>query len=221
MVSKKFYSPDSQDPSVVPNDTLWNWVNKNIISRRNSLDVGGHIGTMAYRMSKCFKHVHCFEPAFYEWTRKNTDDLENVTVYPYGLGNEEKEEKLYVMKDKIGGSSIVATDKRRAKWITDDTERRPISIKTIDSYEFTDLDFIKIDVESYEWFVLDGAKETLRRESPMIMIEFLPTYQHPTHPESKSRGLLNSLGYVELPKKAYGPDHIFVKNTQKLIYGMM
>jgi len=220
MESKKFYSPDSQDPSSVPNDELWNWVEKNIVSKRNSLDVGGHIGTMAYRMSKCFEHVHCFEPAFYEWTMRNTDDLKNVTVHPCGLGNEEKEEKLYVMENKIGGSSIVATDKRKAKWIRDDTERRPISIKTIDSYKFTNLDFIKIDVESYEWFVLDGAKETLQRESPMIMIEFLPEYQHPTHPISKSRSLLTMLGYVEMPYRSK-QDHIFVKNKDKLLYGLM
>ena len=219
MVSKKFYSPDDQDPSIIPNDKLWNWVEKNIISKRNALDVGGHIGTMAYRMGKCFRKVDCFEPAFYEWTIKNTDDLDNVTVHPYGLGNEEKEEKLYVMENKVGGSSIVATEKRKAKWIRDDTERRPISIKTIDSYGFTNLDFIKIDVESYEWFVLDGAKETLQRESPMIMIEFLDAYEHPTHPSSKSRRLLDSLGYVQI--KTISTDYIFIKKTDRLLYGIL
>ena len=219
MASKKFYSPDSQDPSKIPNDELWNWVKNNIVSKRNALDVGGHIGTMAYRMSDCFKHVHCFEPAFYEWTMKNTDELDNVTVYPHGLGNEEKDEKLYVMKNKIGGSSIVATEKRKARWIRDDTEQRPITIKTIDSYGFTDLDFIKIDVESYEWFVLDGAKETLQRESPMIMIEFLKRYEHPTHPSNKSRKLLENLGYVQI--SYHQADYIFIKKTDKLLYGYL
>jgi len=44
-------------------------------------------------------------------------------------------------------------------------------IKKLDDYELTDVDFIKIDVEGYENQVVLGAKETLLRNKPIIIVE--------------------------------------------------
>ena len=46
-----------------------------------------------------------------------------------------------------------------------------VELKKLDDYELTDVDFIKIDVEGYENQVVLGAKETLLRNKPIIIVE--------------------------------------------------
>ena len=44
-------------------------------------------------------------------------------------------------------------------------------MRTLDSYNFTDVDIIKIDVEGYEVPLLHGAKQTILSNRPWIQIE--------------------------------------------------
>jgi FkbM family methyltransferase len=46
---------------------------------------------------------------------------------------------------------------------------------TLDSYNFTDVDIIKIDVEGYELNVLDGAVQTIANNRPIVQIECVET----------------------------------------------
>ena len=48
-----------------------------------------------------------------------------------------------------------------------------VSRVTLDSFEFSDLHVLKIDVEGMEFEVLEGAVQTLARCSPVILIEYL------------------------------------------------
>lgn len=49
----------------------------------------------------------------------------------------------------------------------------PVTMRTIDSYGFDDVDFIKIDVEGAELGVLRGAKETIKRCRPAVQMEIM------------------------------------------------
>ena len=46
-----------------------------------------------------------------------------------------------------------------------------IVLKTLDSHNYTDIDVLKVDVEGLEIPVLNGARNTLARCSPIIVIE--------------------------------------------------
>lgn len=46
-----------------------------------------------------------------------------------------------------------------------------VPVETLDSYHFTNVGLIKIDVEGFELFVLQGGKETILREKPILYIE--------------------------------------------------
>ena len=46
--------------------------------------------------------------------------------------------------------------------------------RTIDSYDFDDVDAIKIDVEGSELMVMQGAEETIRRCRPSVQVEIVP-----------------------------------------------
>jgi len=49
--------------------------------------------------------------------------------------------------------------------------RVEIDQRTLDSYAFEDVDIIKIDTEGYELLVLEGAKDTIDRNRPIVQIE--------------------------------------------------
>ena len=49
----------------------------------------------------------------------------------------------------------------------------PVQVETVDSYNFQDVGFIKIDVEGYEKFVLEGAQQTIARCRPTIQLEIV------------------------------------------------
>ena len=46
-----------------------------------------------------------------------------------------------------------------------------VELRTLDSYGFEDVAFIKIDVEGHEEAVLAGAGDTLVRAKPVLLIE--------------------------------------------------
>lgn len=50
-----------------------------------------------------------------------------------------------------------------------------VNQKTIDSFELPRVDLIKIDVEGMEVDVLNGARETIKRCKPIMMIEIIKT----------------------------------------------
>ena len=118
------------------------------------IDIGSQFGFWTRPLLKKFKTVHCFEPnaLFRECFLKNIP-LDNVTLHPYGLSNNEhmahqsKEGQVLSMKE---GS---------------------VQCRTLDSFKLDNVDFIKIDVDGFEDKVLVGAKQTIKKFNPVINIE--------------------------------------------------
>jgi FkbM family methyltransferase len=99
------------------------------------------------------------------------NNLTNVVVHPCALGASEGAAMLGLYKSSNRGRhSIVAADtKSRIKVpvrTLDDVARN--SGKNVSSWSL-----VKIDVEGYEGFVIDGARETLPRIETLVM-EFSP-----------------------------------------------
>lgn len=201
-------STDQNDFAKIPNNEAYDFAKTLVTNFDFALDIGAHIGTMARKIALDFDSVKCFEPAFYEYTRENTLDLGNVVVESFALGNENKQEEMYIMEQKTGGSSIVKHPLRWQKW-QKDAGTQTINVKRLDEFHCTNIGFIKIDVESYEYFVIDGAQETLKNNSPVIMIEYLDKYPHHTHPPSETNRLLTKLGYKMV--KRIKDDYMYIK----------
>ncbi len=70
-----------------------------------------------------------------------------------------------------------------------------VPVKTLDnefnSFNMHRLDFLKIDVEGYELFVIEGAKESLKEFKPIVYLEMnhwcLNVIQRITLPEFRER----------------------------------
>ena len=63
----------------------------------------------------------------------------------------------------------------------------------IDDLKLEDVSFVKIDVEGHELAVLEGAKETLKKHRPSILLE--AEERHRAHAVATVRGFLEPLGY--------------------------
>ena len=194
----KLRRPEScqKDPNDIPNWKALNYCFSKVKSGNHCIDAGGHVGSVARILCNKFNHVHSFEPLFGKYLKQNTADKKNITIYEVGLGFEKQSEKIYIMPTNTGGSSIVE-HKRRDKFQKQSwTETKIIPIRKLDDYNFKEkIDFIKIDVESYEWHVIRGAEQTLKTHRPLMMVELMKRYEDKEYTVGRTHTLLMGLGY--------------------------
>lgn len=162
------------------------------------IDIGANIGQHSmYAASIVGKYgsVHAFEPipSLFKQIKDSVDinHFENIVhVHNYALGETEKDEKLFISKNK-GGSSLVNDDE------TQDVITVPIKNGDRELAELQEVHVIKIDVEGYEYEVLEGIKQTLGLHRPVIFIEFSGNFYYQQRKEHgiKILKLLRDLGY--------------------------
>lgn len=138
-------------------------------TRRMAIDVGAHVGLWSIPLSKAFGSVMAFEPhpdhrACFE---RNLQGVENVFLYPFAVGDREGRVRLSVETESSGGTHIVA-----------DGDGPAADLVTIDSMAPDDapVDLVKIDCEGFELPVLRGARETLLRCRPVVVVEQKPQH---------------------------------------------
>lgn len=134
---------------------------------RVAIDIGAHIGLVSNQLSQRFNNVESFElnPSICKCLKINMTQkgCNNVTIHNCGLGQEKKLVSLkYKSKD--------TTDKR-SFGVHVNEKSGNILITSLDSFNFIDVDFIKIDTEGYEPLVLLGALQTIKNFKPIIMLE--------------------------------------------------
>ena len=153
---------------------------------RRVLDIGGCYGIQSIRMAKDFKTVEVFEPLFYKFLEYNTKEFDNVNIHPYALSSDPGIATMRVGLFNGGGSNITDNTSNKRETYED------VETRTLDSFEFTDVDFIKIDVEGHEWIVLESGFETAK-QCDVFMIEI--EKKHPSwndlHMYFKERGFQN------------------------------
>tara|TARA_Y100000592_G_C5394534_1_gene279911 strand:+ start:306 stop:920 length:615 start_codon:yes stop_codon:yes gene_type:complete len=150
-----------------------------IDSWRGCIDAGSNFGMWTRALMKDFEIVHCFEPnpVFNKCWKKNIPANENAILHEVGLGDKESTATF---------ESITSNRLQR--------KPGPAVIKTLDSFELDKIDFIKIDVDGYEDLLLQGAKQTIANNNPVINIEM----KRAKRPEvcKVAQKILRNLGYV-------------------------
>lgn len=136
--------------------------------RRRVIDVGANIGLWAMHMQEDFEVVECFEPVE-EYADVILHNAPKVYVHRVALGIEEATIKMVRANPNATGDS-------RPKTAADPEEsvQNVARMTTLDSYEFNDVDLIKVDCEGFELYVLRGGLQTIMRNKPVIIVEQKP-----------------------------------------------
>ncbi len=139
------------------------------------IDIGANIGYFSLLASTLVGQngqVISFEPIAKiakQFTESITyNNFQNILVKNIALGDRKNTLQLSIVPGNIGGSSLV---KKNTSGIYE-----TVNVSTLDDElpSSKKIDLIKIDVEGYEYEVLLGAKNTLEKYKPKIILEFSP-----------------------------------------------
>jgi FkbM family methyltransferase len=141
-------------------------------------DVGANDGMYSYAFARRAGTVHAFEPLprcagiVRDYARANR----RIQVHQVALSDEAGMRALTIplregREIETEASLIAAPTTASGAAGAGGSRVEEIEVRTLDSFALRDLSLIKIDVEGHELEVLRGARETLRRERPAMMIE--------------------------------------------------
>ncbi len=153
-------------------------INKYLPKGGTFIDIGANIGYHTL-YAACIVgetgKVVAFEPLprLYEQMKKSVvkNSFSQVTLHNVGLSDKNMNGRLSLVDENIGASSLMeVSDVRAVSNIVD------VSLKTLDSYinDFTQLNFIKIDIEGSEYEALKGGERLIEKYMPVIVLEFSP-----------------------------------------------
>jgi FkbM family methyltransferase len=146
-------------------DLVKKYLIKNPNKNNTYLDIGGHIGTTSLPYSKLFSQIIVYEPTKnnYKHLLKNIEynKLTNIIAKNVGVFNKNMKGKI-IKHGKNSG----------CYHIKESGNIDSIDIIKLDNENIkTQVDFIKIDTEGSELYVLEGAKNLIKKCKPLIQVE--------------------------------------------------
>jgi len=158
--------------------------------RGTALDIGANVGLWSRDLVDNFAKVVAFEPVavFRECLEKNVSGA-NFFISPLALGDHDTQATMIITEGNSGHSHLDP----------DTLGTGDVQVVKLDNLNMEDVDYIKIDCEGYEYRVLQGAEQTVKRCRPIMVIE-----QKPHDAYSKDYGqfaaiaLLESWGMIKL-----------------------
>jgi FkbM family methyltransferase len=139
------------------------------------LDVGANVGCHALLFSKLAGpqgRVIAFEPTTWAFQKLKRNRELNLEVCTKNLVLE----KMAIADRSVKSQPVQFRSSWRLFGPKEQVEHELVDILTIDEYlekhELARVDFIKVDVDGYEYKVIKGALRTLQVQKPVLMIEF-------------------------------------------------
>lgn len=215
-----WYVPDYENNLKTLSETnLENWRCKipleksfNYVKNFNlAIDVGTWIGDSTSILCKKFNNVIGFEanPDVFECCKKNLNHFQNLKIFNFALSNSDDVKTLFLGKSTF--SAWINTLSKDQLPNTHVLEKK-INSKTLDSFNFKNIDFIKIDIDSHEGYFLQGSENFFKNNSPVILIEYKPKVlarQNNSMPDPIK--FLNKIGY-KIEEQVSNIDYVFTRN---------
>ncbi len=189
------------------------------------VDIGANLGYFAKTFAKLTPQgsLTCIEPIpdFYTVLKRNLSKYKHVTIHNTALGTENGTVTMTLPKSngmvRTGLPHILGENES-----VDNAVQKEVKISSTKELfgALKKIDYIKCDIEGFEWIVFQEMKDILAQHTPTIQIEIgdenLP----------KMNTLLTELGYVqygvvdfkvvkdEIPQKEQG-DYLYIHNSKE------
>lgn len=143
---------------------ILDYIREKYPEQRTIVDAGANIGNHLLYFANFFKYgsIVAFEPLPDNFSiLKLNSNYPNIKLFPQALSNKKEILKMSPNRINMGASKV--------NW--DGTGTLEVEAVTIDSLNLTDVSLLKIDVEDSEARVIEGARETINRCHPLILLE--------------------------------------------------
>jgi FkbM family methyltransferase len=167
-------------------DSINKFLIKNIVKEGDTvIDIGAHIGLYSVFLSKLVGpsgKVICFEP--HEQVVKRLynnlllNGLNNYEIHNYGVGDKDEEVDFnMILEEKMFegtvNSSFLENEKIDSNYFDGKFIKKKTKVKKLDSlFNEQKIKFIKIDTEGYEFNILVGMKNLIKKFKPIIIAEY-------------------------------------------------
>jgi FkbM family methyltransferase len=179
---------------------------------KGMIDIGAGFGEYSWILP--FKFSHAFEPCRQALYIMHTNLVTHEKIYhttTYEVGLSDKEETVYFDGFNTDAGNAENYDSEKAK---------PLQVKTLDSFGFENIGFIKIDIEGMEEKALRGGLETIKSNGyPPILFECWPIGYN-TMTQEKHDSLykfLEELGYTIYERWGDYETHLAVHNKKEKV----
>lgn len=157
-----------------------------------AIDVGANEGLYTHAFARTGAQVEAFEPlpACHAVLRAYARRRRGVSAHPVALG-------------AAAGTAMLSVPRRNGRAVTGhasleprggDVDRVTVDVRTLDSYGFDRVAVLKVDVEGHELSVIRGARETITRWRPLLLLEL--EQRHLAFPLAQAFAEVLSLGYL-------------------------
>ncbi|HUS99508.1 MAG TPA: FkbM family methyltransferase [Candidatus Thermoplasmatota archaeon] len=161
------------------------------------IDCGAHSGIYTVLFSLCASKVICFEP-----TGNIVRLKKNLEVLKPHLSD-----NIVIESMAVGNKTGVFTDGLWERWKAKKVEGE-FQFTTLDNYvknnDVGRIDFIKIDVDSFDFEVLQGSVEVMKEFSPMVLVELNPALKLRGHSREEACEFMKEAGYKLIGEGEYG-----------------
>jgi len=155
-----------------------------------ALDIGANVGLWSRSLCNQFNQVIAFEPVsmFRECLVKNVVSS-RLQVKDFALGDHRTTATMIITQGNTGHTHIDPASLGSGN----------VEVYRLDDLELDTVDYIKIDCEGYEYRILQGAEQTIKKCRPIIVVEQKP---HDAYSDQYSQhaaiGLLQNWGMIRL-----------------------
>lgn len=134
--------------------------------KKYNLHISGviHVGAHHGQENDIYKQLNIKNRVYFEPVKKTFNVLKSkitdALLYNIALGNDNKRVEMFVEDNDVYGCSSILQPSSNYNGVAF-SNKEIVEMKTLDSFNFKDFNFLNIDVQGYELEVLKGSKNTL------------------------------------------------------------
>jgi FkbM family methyltransferase len=180
------------------------------------IEGGCHIGSHTLKLAYLCKKLYAFEPMpeSYDLLFKNIqiNNIDNTTIFKKGLSNKIGNTKYqWICENNPGGAGLENNLYGDLPAVRNKINKTiPVDLITIDSLNLEKLDFIKLDIEGYEKFAIEGGMNTIIKCKPIITLEVFKSHSGDSDIEYTKKLFKNLVDIGYIVYQISGPDYLFL-----------